>query len=81
VEVVNAYYDGHTFVPTKPVRAKWNQKAIVTILDEVQSEAQSEASRERALKAIEETYGMFKNTGLSSEDFMARKAYEKSLEL
>jgi hypothetical protein len=77
MEAVNAYYDGHTFVPEKPVKAQKNQRAIITVLDEVRSEA----SRERALKAIEEAYGMFKGTGLSSEDYMARKEYEKSLEL
>jgi hypothetical protein len=76
MEAVNAYYDGHTFVPTNPVKARKNQRAIVTVLDEVQNEA----SRERALKAIEEMHGMFEGTSLSSEDYMARKEYEKSLE-
>jgi hypothetical protein len=35
MEAVNAYYDGRSFVPEKPVMAKKNQRAIVTILDEV----------------------------------------------
>jgi hypothetical protein len=77
MEAVKAYYDGKTFVPTKPVRAKKNQQAIVTILDEVKNDD----SRERAKKAIREMRGMFKDTSLSSEDYMARKEYEKSLEL
>jgi len=77
MEAVNAYYDGQTFVPVKPVKAKKNQRAIVTILDEVQSEK----SKERAREAIEKMYGIAAGTGLSSEDFMARKEYEKSLEL
>jgi hypothetical protein len=34
MEAVNAYYDGHTFVPIQPIKVKKNQKAIVTILDE-----------------------------------------------
>ncbi|MDR0853169.1 MAG: hypothetical protein LBN34_02260 [Clostridiales Family XIII bacterium] len=34
MEAVNAYYNGHTFVPTKPIKVKKNQRAIVTILDE-----------------------------------------------
>jgi hypothetical protein len=34
MEAVNAYYDGHSFVPVTPIRIKKNQKAIVTILDE-----------------------------------------------
>jgi hypothetical protein len=76
MEAVKAYYDGKTFIPTKPVRAKKNQQAIITILDEVRNDD----SRERALKAIEKTYGMFKDTNLSSYDYMARKEYEKSLE-
>jgi hypothetical protein len=77
MEAVKAYYDGKTFVPTKPVRAKKNQQAIVTILDEVKNED----SREHAKKAVREMRGMFKATSLSSEDYMARKEYEKSLEL
>ena len=77
MEVVNAYYNGHTFVPMKPVKAKKNQRAIITILDEIQGEK----SKERAFEAIEKMRGMFSGTGLSSEDFMARKEYEKSLEL
>jgi hypothetical protein len=77
MEAVNAYYDGQAFVPTKPVKAKKNQKAIVTILDEVREDV----SKERAKKALKEMRGMFKGTSLSSEDYMARKEYEKSLEL
>ncbi|GHU26551.1 hypothetical protein AGMMS50256_04070 [Betaproteobacteria bacterium] len=77
MEAVGAYYNGHAFVPTQPIKVQKNQKAIVTILDEVQSQT----PRERAIRAIEEMQGMFKGTGLSSEDYMARKAYEKSLEL
>jgi hypothetical protein len=34
MEALNAYYDGHTFVPTKSIKIKKNQRAIVTILDE-----------------------------------------------
>jgi len=34
LKVINAYYNGHSFVPMKPVQAKKNQKAIVTIIDE-----------------------------------------------
>ena len=77
MEAVKAYYDGYAFVPTAPVRAKTNQKAIVAILDEVLSDA----SYERALHAINEMHGMFRGTGASSEDFLARKEYEKSMEL
>jgi len=76
MEAVSAYYNGHAFIPTKPVRAKKNQRAIVTILDEMQIDV----SRDLALEAIEKTCGMFTGTGLSSEDYMARKEYEKSLE-
>jgi hypothetical protein len=34
MESVRAYYDGHAFIPIKPIRVKKNQSAIVTILDE-----------------------------------------------
>jgi len=34
VEAVQAYYDGVAFVPLRPVKAKRNQKAIVTILED-----------------------------------------------
>jgi hypothetical protein len=74
---VRAYYNGQAFVPTKPIKAKKNQLAIITILDETVEEK----SKERARKAIMETRGMLKGMGISSEDFMARKEYEKSLEL
>jgi hypothetical protein len=77
MEAVNAYYDGQVFVPTAPVEARMHQRAIVTILDE----ARDGKSKELARKAIKEMRGMTKDTGFSSEDFMARKQYEKSLEL
>jgi len=34
MEAVNAYYDGRVFVPTKPISARKNQRAIITVLDE-----------------------------------------------
>ena len=34
MSAVKAYYDGRVFVPTEPVRARRNQHAIITILDE-----------------------------------------------
>lgn len=34
---VKAYFDGTVFVPIKPINAKPNQSAIITILDEVES--------------------------------------------
>ena len=34
MEAVKAYFDGSTFVPLGPVKAKKNQTAIITILDE-----------------------------------------------
>lgn len=77
MEAVNAYYNGQAFVPTKPVKARKNQRAIITILDEVQNEK----TKERARKAVDDMCGIIEGMGLSSEDFMARKEYEKSLEL
>jgi len=77
MEAVKAYYDGFVFVPTMPVKARANQQAIVTILDE----STNATSDECALQAIEKMHGMFKGTGSSSADFMARKEYEKSMEI
>jgi len=34
LNAVKAYYDGRVFVPTEPVRAKQNQSAVITILDD-----------------------------------------------
>ena len=34
MNAVKAYYDGNVFVPIEPVRAKKNQSAIITILDD-----------------------------------------------
>ena len=34
---VKAYYDGNAFVPLNPVKAKLNQSAIITILDDVEA--------------------------------------------
>jgi len=77
METVRGYYNGETFVPDGPVKAKVNQVCKITILDEVREER----SRERALEAIEKARGMLKGANISSEAFMARKEYEKSLEL
>ena len=33
MEVVQAYFDGNVFVPLVPVKAKVNQSAIITIMD------------------------------------------------
>jgi hypothetical protein len=77
MEAVNAYYDGHAFVPTSPVKAQKNQKAIVTVLDEIHAE-KSIAS---AKQTIIELRGAFKGVGLSSDEFAAQKQFEKELEL
>jgi len=34
MEAVKAYYDGSVFIPVEPVKAKRNQTAIITILEE-----------------------------------------------
>ena len=33
MEAVKAYYDGNVFIPLEPIRAKRNQPAIITLLD------------------------------------------------
>jgi hypothetical protein len=35
---VKAYYDGHVFVPENPVSAEINQEAIITLLDQKNSD-------------------------------------------
>jgi hypothetical protein len=53
MEAVNAYYNGHTFVPTKPVKVKKNQRAIVTILDDIverDDKSNAKISRDRILE-------------------------------
>ena len=34
MNAVKAYYDGRVFVPVEPVRARRNQNAVITILDD-----------------------------------------------
>lgn len=38
MEAVRAYYDGHAFVPVKPVVFRKNQPAIVTMLNEADTD-------------------------------------------
>jgi hypothetical protein len=38
MNAVRAYYNGHVFVPVEPVKAKQNQSAIITILDDERNE-------------------------------------------
>ena len=38
MEAVRAYYDGRVFIPTEPVKAKKNQNALITILEEEKKE-------------------------------------------
>ena len=38
MEAVKAYYDGSVFVPIEPVKAKRNQNAIITIIEDVKKE-------------------------------------------
>lgn len=33
METIQAYYDGHVFIPLTPVRAVLNQPALVTVLE------------------------------------------------
>ena len=70
MDAINAYYNGHSFVPIKPVQAKKNQKAIVTIIDE-----------NLARDAAAQLKGMFAGSGMSSEKFASQKQFEKELEL
>ena len=33
MQTVEAYYDGHAFVPITPVAVQMNERAVITILD------------------------------------------------
>ena len=61
---VKAYYDGSVFIPVEPVKAKRNQSAIVTILDDGKSEDKphlrfigilSQESYQEISKSLEDT--------------------------
>ena len=36
MNAVKAYYDGRVFIPVEPVKAKMNQNAVITILDDTE---------------------------------------------
>jgi len=76
MEAVKAYYDGQVFVPLKPVRAKKNQEAIVTILEDMRDERSGEEAR----KAAKKLYGIFAGTSMSTEAFMEQKQLDIELE-
>jgi hypothetical protein len=59
MEAVNAYYDGRIFVPTKPVSARKNQRAIITILDEARENRTKKALLSLASILSEEEYKDF----------------------
>jgi hypothetical protein len=72
MEAVEVYYNGSSFVPRRPVSVRKNQRAFVTILDEV-----VEPTPERKAFSLR---GMFADGKLSSERFAAAKQFEKELE-
>ena len=76
MKAVKAYFDGHAFVPEKPVKAKKNQQVLI-ILDDVREEH----SRDVVRKANKALCGIAKGTGQSSEAFMARKEADKGFSL
>ena len=64
MEAVRAYYDGNVFVPIEPVRAKRNQSAIITLINDDKSKdkphlkfigALSQESYEEISKALADT--------------------------
>ena len=59
MKVVSAYYNGTAFVPTAPVKARKNQKAIVTILDEIVQKKTKKTPLDFAGAFSEETYQEF----------------------
>ena len=59
MEALNAYYDGRAFVPTKPVSARKNQRAIVTILEEARENKTKETLLSMAGIISDEEYRDF----------------------
>ena len=59
MEAVNAYYDGRVFVPTKPISARKNQRAIITIIDESRENRTKEKLLSCAGTLSEEAYQEF----------------------
>ena len=59
MKAVTAYYDGRVFVPTKPVSARKNQQAIITLLDEVRENRAKEKLLSLAGALSEESYKEF----------------------
>jgi DNA-directed RNA polymerase subunit H (RpoH/RPB5) len=80
MEAVNAYFDGRTFVPEKPVTAKRNQRAIVTILDEAFTEPkQLPKINRRDLKVMmkgsitESLIGIVPDSGITLDEIRAER--------
>jgi hypothetical protein len=80
MEAVNAYYDGRSFVPTKPVSVKKNQRAIVTILDEpVSVQTQLPKIKRSVLKAMmkgsvtESLIGIISDSGMTLDEIRAER--------
>ena len=44
IQTVEAYYDGHAFVPITPVAAQMNERAIITILDGITDKSMKQKS-------------------------------------
>ena len=74
-ETIRAYYDGHAFIPIKPVSVSKNQPVVVTILDE-----SAMTPADMARHAATQLKGILSGSGMSSETFAARKQLEKELE-
>jgi hypothetical protein len=77
MEAVDAYFNGQAFVPTRPVRARTNQRAIVTILDDETIGIVSERS---SCNAVAQARGILKGSKFTVDRFMESKAAEKELE-
>jgi len=70
MEAVHAYYNGQAFIPATPVKAKNNQMAIITILDEFRDDIS--ISREKSIEALKRLRGVAKGK-MALEDFVAQK--------
>ena len=63
MQAVKAYYDGTAFVPLTPVKAKLNQSAIITILEDTSPKGRldglfgilSKESADEMLEALKDT--------------------------
>jgi hypothetical protein len=89
MEAVEAYFDGRVFIPKKPVTARKNQNAIITILDSDSAKTDNHALPKISLheidamidgSVIESLTGIISNPNITLEEIRAERLskYERA---